>query len=138
MAMVQGDTDSTVDNVRPFPGAGAEPQPRPQTRSKDRTGAARQAKYRSKNKGDRYAKAAKDASPLVAAVTSLEEQSVALSALDLPTRASAPERSAATVPQRPAEHHRIDRLTLLAALALAIVSAGFSICGMTSIFVGAF
>jgi hypothetical protein len=34
--------------------------------------------------------------------------------------------------------HRIDRLTLLAALALATVSAGFSIYGMTSIFVGAF
>ncbi len=34
--------------------------------------------------------------------------------------------------------NRIDRLTLLAALALATVSGGFSIYGMTSIFVGAF
>ena len=40
--------------------------------------------------------------------------------------------------RRAAEHHRIDRLTLLAALALATVSAGFSIYGFTSIFVGAF
>ena len=40
--------------------------------------------------------------------------------------------------QRAAEHHRIDRLTLLAALALATVSAGFSIYGFTSIFVGPF
>ena len=40
--------------------------------------------------------------------------------------------------ERPAEHHRIGRLTLLAALALATVSAGFSIYGFTSIFVGAF
>jgi hypothetical protein len=38
----------------------------------------------------------------------------------------------------PAEHHRIDRWTLLAALALATISAGFSIYGFTSIFVGAF
>src|SRR5258707_14124705 len=34
--------------------------------------------------------------------------------------------------------NRIDRLTFLAALALATVSAGFSIYGFTSIFVGAF
>jgi hypothetical protein len=38
----------------------------------------------------------------------------------------------------PAEHHRIDRWTFLAALALATVSDGFSIYGFTSIFVGAF
>jgi hypothetical protein len=41
-------------------------------------------------------------------------------------------------PPHPAEHHRIDRWTLLAALALATISAGFSIYGFTSIFVGAF
>jgi hypothetical protein len=51
---------------------------------------------------------------------------------------AAPKWRATTLPQRPAEHHRIDRLTLLATLALATVSAGFSIYGMTSIFVGAF
>jgi hypothetical protein len=45
---------------------------------------------------------------------------------------------APTLSQHPAEHHRIDRLTFLAALALATVSAGFSIYGFTSIFVGAF
>jgi hypothetical protein len=50
----------------------------------------------------------------------------------------APKWSGTALPQRPAEHHRIDRLTLLAALALATVSAGFSIYGFTSIFVGAF
>src|SRR5689334_6653551 len=73
MTSAQANTDSMADNVRPFPGAGAEPQSRPKTRSKDRTGAARQAKYRSKNKGDRYAKAAKDAPQPVPAVTSPEE-----------------------------------------------------------------
>jgi len=51
---------------------------------------------------------------------------------------AAPKWSATTLPQHPAEHHRIDRLTLLAALALAAVSAGFAIYGFTSIFVGAF
>jgi hypothetical protein len=138
---------AAADNVRQFPGAGPEPPPRRKRRSRDRTGAARQAKFRSKNKGDRYDRRPTedapssphvDAPPIAPTVTSAEEQSVTPSPVDLskpPARATAPEGSAGT---RLAEHHRIDRLTLLAALALATVSAGFSIYGMTSIFVGAF
>jgi hypothetical protein len=152
--MVQADTDNTSDNVTRFPGAAAEQQPRHRRRSKDRTGAARQAKYRSKNKGDRYAKAKDvlppdDASALVPAVTSTEDQSVTtLSPVGIskpPGRVTAPAWNATTLPQQPAEHHGdaprasgVDRMTLLAALALATVSAGFSIYGLTSIFVGAF
>ena len=39
--MVQTDTDTTADNVRPFPVTTPEPQPRGKARSKDRTGIAR-------------------------------------------------------------------------------------------------
>jgi hypothetical protein len=43
-----------------------------------------------------------------------------------------------TPPETPAERNGVDTTTLATALALATVSAGFSIYGMTSIFVGAF
>src|SRR5258706_15504346 len=134
-------TDGDTTNVRPFPGAGPESQPRPRRRRKDRTGAARQAKYRSKNKGDRYERPAADASPppptdappIAPTVTQSDVEDVT------PTpHATAPRWRNAPASQRAAEHHPIDRLTLLAALALATVSAGFSIYGMTSIFVGAY
>jgi hypothetical protein len=126
-----------TDDVHPFPGGGSEPPARRKRRSRDRTGAARQAKFRSKNNGDRYAKTkdvvpTDDAPPLVPAVTIAEDQSVT------PARVTAPAWSATTAPQEPVQHLGVDRLTLLAALALAAVSAGFSIYGMTSIFVGAF
>jgi hypothetical protein len=141
MTMVQADTDGTSDNVRAFPGAGPEPAPRRKRRSKDRTGAARQAKFRSRNKGDRYETPANDApsslhvdAPRIAPTVTQS----ARNGVTPPARVAALEWSAATLPQQPAEHHRIDRLTLLAALALATVSAGFSIYGMTSLFVGAF
>jgi hypothetical protein len=134
MTMTQAtDSDSTAtDNVRPFPGAGPEPPQDRKARSKDRTGAARQAKYRSRNKGHRYERRPKDASssphvdapPITPTVTQTAGDGVTHSRETSPAG-------------RPAEHH-LDRLTLLAALALATVSAGFSIYGMTSIFVGAF
>jgi len=57
VAQIDDNTTEVGDNVHPFPGGVPEPPPRPRRRSKDRTGAARQAKYRSKNKGDRYAEA---------------------------------------------------------------------------------
>jgi hypothetical protein len=135
------DTNTTSDNVTPFPNAAPEPQPRSRTRSKDRTGAARQAKYRSRNKGDRYERRSKGApsSPHVdAPAIAPTVTQAAADGITPPGRVTAPEWTATTLLQRPAEQHRIDRLTLLAALALATVSAGFSIYGMTSIFVGAF
>jgi hypothetical protein len=134
----------TADNVRPFPGATPEPQPRPKARSRDRRAAARQAKKRSRIKVDRDAGPTTNvptAPPLVPAVTSAQEHSVTPSPVNFSkpsARVRAPEWTTVTPPQQPAEHHRIDRLTLLAALALAAVSAGFSIYGFTSIFVGAF
>jgi hypothetical protein len=102
------DSNSTIndDNVRPFPGAGPDPQPRHRTRAKDRRAAARQAKFRSKTKADRDAKPDKDVPP--------------------PPADDASERSS----------RRVRLATLTAALGLATVSGGFSITGMTSIFVG--
>jgi hypothetical protein len=139
--MAQADTDNTSDNVRAFPGAAPDPAPRRKRRSKDRTGAARQAKFRSRNKADRYETAAKDAPPSTHVDAPLLASTVTPTARDgvtPPARVAALEWSAATLPHQPAAHHHIDRLTLLAALALATVSAGFSIYGFTSIFVGAF
>jgi hypothetical protein len=133
-------TDSDIaagDNVHPFPSTAPEPQPRSRRRGKDRRAAARQAKSRSKIKADRDAGHNKDAliyaPPIAPIVTQSDVEDVTL-----PARATAPKWRSAPASQRPAEHHRIDRLTFLAALALATVSAGFSIYGFTSIFVGAF
>jgi hypothetical protein len=133
-------TDSDIaagDNVRPFPSTAPEPQPRRTVRSKDRRATARQAKRRSKIKPDRDASAAKAlpvyAPPIAPIATRTDGDGVTL-----PAPVTPPEWRSAPASQRPAEHHRIDRLTLLAALALATVSAGFSIYGFTSIFVGAF
>jgi len=140
MNMAQASDGDITDNVRTFPGAGAELPPRSRRRGKDRRAAARQAKKRSKIKADRDAGPATmppPVSPPLPAVTVAEEHGVTVS-LTAPARVAAPKWGATTLPQRPAEHHRIDRLTLLAALALATVSAGFSIYGFTSIFVGAF
>jgi hypothetical protein len=152
--MVQAADDDaiTADNVRPIrPDVMPEPQPR-RERRKDHRAAARKAKSRSKNKADRDTGAARAtpvyAQPIAPTVTQADVEDGAL-----PARAAAPRWRNARAPQsavqhsaderpeefwRPAEHHRIDRLTLLAALALATVSAGFLIYGMTSIFVGAF
>jgi len=133
-------TDSDIaagDNVHPFPSTAPEPQPRRTVRSKDRRATARQAKRRSKIKPDRDASAAKAlpvyAPPIAPIATRTDGDGVTL-----PAPVTPPEWRSAPASQRPAEHHRIDRLTLLAALALATVSAGFSIYGFTSIFVGAF
>jgi hypothetical protein len=131
--MAQATDGDTTDNVRTFPGAGAEPPPRP----RDRRAAARQAKKRSKIKAHRDTgptKSTPPAPPLVPAVAFAEEHGVTPPSAPV----AAPKWSTATLRQQPAEHHRIDRLTLLAALTLAAVSAGFSIYGFTSIFVGAF
>jgi hypothetical protein len=139
MTMVQiteGDT-ADIGNVHPIrPDVTPEPQPR-QTRRKDHRAAARKAKSRSKIKVDR------DISSVTGALVHAPLATPTVTQTDgyrvtLPARATAPEWRTAPAPQRAAEHHRIDRLTLLSALALATVSAGFSIYGFTSIFVGAF
>src|SRR5262245_19177264 len=138
MIETEGDT-ATTDNVHPFPGATPEPQPRPTVRSKDRRAAARQARKRSKIRADRDARAIKDGS-----VVSHVGAPVTVPTVTRSRVANAP-RAARVLPlppgadvHVPAERHHIDRLTLLAALALASVSAGYAIYGMTSIFVGAF
>ncbi len=138
-----GDTADT-SNVHAFPGTTPEPQPRSGRRGKDRRAAARQAKKRSKNNRDRDASVAKDAlvyaPPIAPTVTQAARngampsretltgwRTMALLARDLDARASG---------QRHGRGIRFAALT--AALALATVSGGFSITGMTSIFVGAY
>ena len=137
--MVQATDDDavTADNVRPIrPDVTPEPQPR-QARRKDHRAAARKAKSRSKNNIHR------DTPPSKSALPTPHVGAPPIAPFVTPTA-----RNGATTPREtfcspgwgePAHvHHRIDHLTLLAALALATVSAGFSIYGFTSIFVGAF
>src|SRR6266436_1929179 len=102
----------------------------------ERTAPARRAKrnFRSKTKGDRYERPPANAAPPPPTDAPSIAPTVTQSGVEDVTH---PARNA-PVSRRAAEHHRIDRLTLLAALALATVSAGFSIYGFTSIFVGAF
>jgi len=137
MVQATDDDATTADNVHPFPSTAPEPPPRSRRRGKDRRAAARQAKRRSNIKADRDAKPDKAptvyAPPIAPTVTQSDVEDVTP-----PPRATAPRWRNAPASQRAAEHHRIDRLTFLAALAMATVSAGFSIYGFTSIFVGAF
>jgi hypothetical protein len=132
MTMVQitdGDATAT-DNVHPFPSAGAEPPPR----SKDPTTAIRSKRYRQARKqgrkrdgktapgGQTYQ--AKKRSEIKAGVTVHDASPLA------------PDMDAHMSSQR--HGRRIRFAALIAALALATVSGGFSITGMTSIFVGAY
>jgi hypothetical protein len=139
--MAQADTDNTSDNVTQFPGATPETPRRHKRRSKDRTGAARQAKFRSRNKGDRYETPTKDApsSPHVDApptVTPAARNGVTVDAPNIDKFVDISPADARASAQR---HGRgIRFVTLTAALGLATVSGGFSITGMTSIFVGAY
>src|SRR6266436_4045414 len=102
----------------------------------ERTAPARRAKrnFRSKTKGDRYERPPANAAPPPPTDAPSIAPTVTQSGVEDVTH---PARNA-PVSRRAAEHHRIDRLTLLSALALSTVSAGFSIYGFTSIFVGAF
>jgi len=142
--MIETDNDTAAaDNVHPFPGATPEPQPRPTVRSKDRRAAARQARKRSKIKADRDAQAIQDVSlvPHVGApvtVPTVTPNVTRSGVVNAPRAARVLPLPPGADVHVPAERHHIDRLTLLAALALASVSAGYAIYGMTSIFVGAF
>jgi len=137
MSQATDDDTTTADNVRPIrPDLMPEPS-RTKVRPRDRRAAARKAKSRNKIKVDR------DTSPVTGALVHTPPIAPIVTQADgdrvtLPAHATAPRWRNAPASRQAAEHHRIDRLTLLAALALATVSAGFSIYGFTSIFVGAF
>jgi hypothetical protein len=134
------DTNTQIDddNVRPFPGAGPDPQPRARSRKKDRRAAARKAKSRSKIKADRDAGVVKDAlvyAPAIAPTVMRTDGD----RVTLPAPVTPPRWCTMVPVEQPAPRHGrgITFATLTAALALATVSGGFSIYGMTSIFVGA-
>jgi hypothetical protein len=119
MTMVQADSDA-ADNVRPFPGGAPEQQPRPRRHSKDRTGAARQAKFRSKAKGDRYAKAkdvppSDDAPPIDPTVTQAAHAGVT------PSRET---------PPKPAPHRAVERARRYASIPLVFIAYGFFALGV--------
>jgi hypothetical protein len=149
--MATADADSTSnDNVTRFPAAGADakraegvPTPRSKRRSGDRRNAARQARYRSKNKGDRYAKAAKDASsqPHVDAPTIAPTvmPTVTEAATAEPREASngvTAKTNASSVPVARTHNAAIDVAAYSVAVALAAAAAFFSIRGMVVIFPG--
>src|SRR6266566_6392884 len=136
------ESDTTAaDNVTPIrPGVAPEQPPRPTTnaRHKDRTGAARQAKFRSRNKGDRYERRRKgappssrvDAPPIAPFVTQAARNGVT-------TRR---DRSGSPGRGEPAHVRHggaaIDLAAYTAAVALAGAAAFFSIKGMVVIFPG--
>jgi hypothetical protein len=126
VTMVTADTD----NVIPLQtGATPEPQPRSKARrggrSRDRTGAARQAKFRSKNKSVRYAKAtdvpaSDDAPPIAPTVTQAARNGVTTPRETLPKwrNTSAP---------KPA----VERAPRYASIPLAVIAYGFFTLGVS-------
>jgi hypothetical protein len=135
MVQATDDDTGTADNVHPFPAPPPEPLPQSRRRGKDRRAAARQAKRRSKIKPDRDAGTANAAivyaPPIAPAVTPTVRNGVTVPSRE--TRSPAGAASTLVKPNR-----LIRTCTLVAALGLATVSGGFSITGMTSIFVGAY
>jgi hypothetical protein len=148
--------ESDTDNVIPLAPHSATPggtsggtSGAPLRRKRDHRAAARQARKRSKNKSHRDAAVlqpvpkATESAPDIATDTASHNLPAAIASVTLPALADeappehAPEPATYTAFQ-PVERHDIDRLTLVSALSLAAVSGGFSIYGMTSIFVGSF
>jgi hypothetical protein len=141
------DDDTSTDNVRPFPGttSGATSGTK-RRRKRGSRAAARRAKYRSKINADRDA-TVQPAAPKSADIPADISRNISPVEIDTVT---APVRVTVTPPDRvtpppahtttaPPHHGRGVRFAaLVAALGLATVSAGFSITGMTAIFVGAF
>jgi hypothetical protein len=133
MNMSQADTDAPTDNVTRFPSATSEPQPHPKRRRKDRTGAARQAKFRSKNKSDRYERPPADASPpppadappIAPTVTQSDVEDVTP-----PARETAPKWRNATSPERAAEQPP-KRQPRYASIPLAVIAYGFFALGVS-------
>jgi hypothetical protein len=111
-------TDTTDNVIQLPPGVTAEAPPR---RKKDTRTAARRAKYRSKNKGDRDAGRSQSPPPVLVA--------------DAPP--IAPEAPLVSAPAHLVTGHGPDALAYAAAIALAGAAAWFSIRGMVVLFPGA-
>jgi hypothetical protein len=138
---MQSDTDTPTDNVRQFPSAAPEPQPHPKA---DPTSALRSKRYRRARKqggkrdgrkavqqSNRDGKRAPDGQAPQGEKQNEIKPSVTVHVA--PPLTADPDVRASV--QR---HGRgIRFVTLTAALALATVSGGFSIYGMTAVFVGA-
>src|SRR5262252_6278059 len=124
------DPEAPTDNVTRFPSATPEQQPGPKVRSKDSTSALRSKRYRRSRKRD-----AKRAPAGQAPQTGKRNE----------IKSSVTVRQAPPLVPDTRAHARTERhgrgirfATLTAAIGLATVSGGFSIYGLTSIFVGAF
>ncbi len=119
----EGDTADT-SNVHAFPGTAPEPQPRSGRRGKDRRAAARQAKYRSKNKGDRYERRRKgapssshvDAPPIAPTVTQAAGDRVTPARETLARWSNAP---------------AVERAPRYASIPLAVIAYGFFALGVS-------
>src|SRR5260370_33902655 len=136
--MSQADSDARPDHVRPFPGATPESQPHSKA---DPTSALRSKRYRRGRKRgpERDGRASKrdgKRAPDGQAPQGEKQNEIKSSV----TVHVAPPLAPDTGARAPAQRHgrRIRFAALTAALALATVSGGFSITGMTSIFVGAY
>jgi hypothetical protein len=117
--MSQADQNSTTDNVTPL-----------RAKAKDATGAQRAARFRKKRRGIVTVPARSSAGELLAPP--------ALVAHPIPTPPPNAGRGIPAVTVAPRNGGAgVTAATLIAALALATVSGGFSITGMTAIFVGA-
>src|SRR5258707_2515091 len=142
MAQTSDDNTTNTGNVTPLrPDMAPEPA-RAKPRRKDRPAAARQAKFRSKTKPDRYETPAREEAPTPSAMGSVTPPiapNVTPPRVDAVTHPVDAVTPPAPVTQPPAERHSGVRFaTLTAALSLASVSGYFAITGMTSIFTGAF
>jgi hypothetical protein len=135
---MQSDTDTPTDNVRPFPGAAPESQPRHKA---DPTSALRSKRYRRARKQsagrDGRASNSKGKPAPVGQTTDTEKQNEIKPSVTV--HVAPPLTADLDVRASVQRHDRGIRFAaLVAALALATVSGGFSITGMTSIFVGAY
>ena len=140
------DSDTTAaDNVHPFPSPALEPHPEAGERSKDSTSALRAKRYRRARKRDAKRDGRKavqqpnrdgESAPDGQALQTKKQNEIRSSV----TVHAPPPLASNTDARAPALRHGrgIRFVTLMAALALATVSGGFSIYGMTSIFVGAY
>jgi hypothetical protein len=142
MNMSQADTDTPTDNVRPFPGATSEPQLHPKA---DPTSALRAKRYRRARKqgGKRDGRATarlpnRDGEPATGGQAPQGENQNEIKP-SVTVHVAPPLGPSAGAWASGWRHGRgITFVTLIAALSLATVSGGFSITGMTSIFVGAY
>jgi len=144
--MSQADTDAPTDNVRQFPGATPEPQPSPKA---DPTSALRSKRYRRGRKqgagrdgraSKRDGKRAPDGQAPQDEKQNEIKAGVTVSKIEKGRFHYAPPLAPDIDAQASGLRHGrgIRFAALIAALGLATVSGGFSITGMTAIFVGAY